>query len=189
MANATRILAFAGSSRRESLNKKFLATVVDAARVAGAELTVVDLGELNLPLYNGDLEAAHGLPENAKKLIALIHDHAGLLIASPEYNSMITPLLKNTLDWCTRGGKNPFTGKVAGVISASPGPFGGIRSLQITRQLLTNLGCLVIPATALLPAADKAFDADGHLTQPRAQESARTVATALVETTRKLQAP
>ena len=101
-AMPTRILAFAGSSRRESLNRGFLAFGVESARELGCEVTLLDLNEYVLPLYNGDLEDRDGLPENAAKLIGLIAGHDGLLIASPEYNSMITPLLKNTLDWVSR---------------------------------------------------------------------------------------
>ena len=114
-----RLLAFSGSARRDSLNKKLLANVVEATRAAGADVTVVDFREL--PLYDGDLEAAGGLPHNAKKLIELIKPHHGVLVASPEYNSMLTPLLKNAFDWCTRANENPLIGKTAAVVSASPG--------------------------------------------------------------------
>jgi NAD(P)H-dependent FMN reductase len=181
-----RILAFSGSARRASLNRKLLNVVVAAARESGGEVTVIDLNEYPLPLYHGDLEEAEGLPANAAKLIELIATHPGLLIASPEYNSMFTPLLKNTIDWCTRGDENPFTGRVAAVVSASPGMLGGVRSMTLVRQLLTHLGCHVIPAQCIVPHADKAFDPAGALISPRTQESARAVARALVETARKL---
>ncbi len=188
MATPPRILAFAGSARRESLNRKLLAVVAEDARKAGAEVTVLDLNEWALPLYHGDLEAEHGLPENARKLVDLIATHHGLLIASPEYNSMITPLLKNTIDWCTRADDDPFPGRVAAVVSASPGRFGGLRSMTLARQLLTHLGCHVIPEQCILPQADKAFDAEGRLTSERVQESAAKVANALVDVSRKLHA-
>src|SRR5580704_4820523 len=126
MATPVRILAFSASARLESLNRKFLNFAVQAAKDLGCEVTVADLNEYVLPLYHGDLEDMSGLPENAVKLIALITSHQGLLIASPEYNSMITPLLKNTIDWCTRADDNPFVDKVAAVISASPGAYGGV---------------------------------------------------------------
>ena len=186
MAASPRILAFCCSVRRESLNRKLLAVAVAAVREAGGEVTLIDLNDYVLPLYNGDLEAAEGLPANALKLIGLIQTHAALLIASPEYNSMITPLLKNTLDWCTRGDEEPFPGKVAAVVSASPGPFGGVRSQKLAQQLLLQLGCHVVPVQAILPRADKAFDADGALIDARAQKSVHALAAALVETTRKL---
>ena len=181
-----RILAFSGSARRESLNKQLLAATVQAVRAAGGEVTLVDLTDLPLPLYNGDLEDASGLPANAVKLVELITQHSALLIASPEYNSMFTPLLKNTIDWCTRGDDNPFAGKVAAVVSASPGALGGLRSLQLAQQLLLKLGCHLVPGQTMLPHADQAFDAGGRLTDARAQKSVQALATALVETTRRL---
>ena len=119
MAAPPRILAFAASARRESLNRRFLALAVVAVKEAGGEVTLLDLNDFAMPLYHGDLEDAQGLPENAVRLIGLIGKHHALLVASPEYNSMFTPLLKNTVDWCTRADDNPFEGKVAAVISAS----------------------------------------------------------------------
>ncbi len=186
MATSPRILAFAGSARRESLNRKFLAVAVQAAREGGAEVTLVDLNDYVLPLYHGDLEDQSGMPENVTKLVKLIAEHDALLIASPEYNSMITPLLKNTLDWCTRADDDPFPGKVAAVISASPGGFGAVRSLVMAQQLLLKLGCHVIPGQTALPQAGKAFDADGKLTDARALKSVQGLVTALIATTKKL---
>lgn len=186
MSTKPRILAFSGSARRESLNKKFLAAAADAARAAGAEVTVVDFRELPLPMYDGDLEDAEGMPANAQRFVQLITSHHGLLIASPEYNSQITPLLKNAIDWATRADENPLADKVAAVLSASPGMFGGIRSMTLARQLLTHLGSHVVPVQCILPQADKAFDAAGKLTNERAQESVRKLARALVEAARKL---
>jgi NAD(P)H-dependent FMN reductase len=186
MPNPIRILAFSGSARRESLNKKLLAVAVTEVRAAGGEVTLVDLTDLPMPLYNGDLEDASGLPENAVKLIELIKQHPALLIASPEYNSMYTPLLKNTIDWCTRGDDNPFTGKVAAVVSASPGQFGGVRSMTLARQLLLHLGCHVVPAQVFLPKAHEAFDDKGALKEPRNLKSVQALAAQLVQTATKL---
>jgi NAD(P)H-dependent FMN reductase len=186
MASSPRILAFSGSARRESLNKKLLACVVAETRAAGGEVTLVELKEFPLPLYEGDLEDAQGLPENARKLIRLITEHDGLLIASPEYNSMMTPLLKNTIDWCTRDEVNPFIGKVAAVVSASPGMLGGIRSMTLVRQLLAHLGCVVAPEQLFIPQADAAFDPAGKLIPERSQRGVMKLAAALVALTRKL---
>jgi chromate reductase, NAD(P)H dehydrogenase (quinone) len=186
MPDAPRILAFSGSARRESLNKKLLAAVVEAARSAGGNVTLVDLTDLPMPLYNGDLEDAEGLPANAKKMVELITQHDALLIASPEYNSQMTPLLKNTIDWCTRADENPLKGKVAAVVSASPGNFGGIRSMTLARQLLTHLGCHVVPAQCILPQADKAFDEKGALKDERSRKAAQAVAQELVTLAGKL---
>ncbi len=181
-----KILAFSGSARRESFNRKLLAAVVDRVRTAGGAVTIVDLRELALPIYDGDLEDAQGMPEGAKKLVSLITEHDGLLIASPEYNSQMAPLLKNAIDWCTRADENPLEGKVAAVVSASPGNFGGIRSMTLARQLLTHLGCHVIPVQCVLPQANNAFDANGVLTVERTQKAALTVANELVAVTARL---
>jgi len=181
-----RILAFSGSARRDSLNKKLLAVVVEAARAAGGEVALIDLNDFPLPLYHGDLEDEHGLPEPARQLVRLVTEHHALLIASPEYNSLITPLLKNTIDWCTRAEPNPFAGKVAAVVSASPGQYGGVRSAQLARHLLTHLGCHVVPAQCSVPRADEAFDAQGALTDTRARKAAERVAAELVRTTLRL---
>lgn len=186
MPNSPRILAFSGSARRESLNKKLLAAAVAAVRAEGVEVTVVDFRELPIPLYDGDLEDADGIPANAKKLIEMIAQHPALLIASPEYNSQMTPLLKNAIDWCTRADENPLEGKVAAIVSASPGNFGGIRSQTLARQLLTHLGCHVVPKQCVLPQAHKAFDEQGALKDERAQKSVEALAAELVRVVRKL---
>jgi NAD(P)H-dependent FMN reductase len=157
-----------------------------AARAAGADVTLIDLNDHVLPLYHGDLEDAQGLPPAAAALVALIQSHHGLLVASPEYNGNVTPLLKNTIDWCTRADANPFAGKVAAVVSASPGPFGGAKSLQQAQQLLFKLGCHVVPGGTTLAQADKAFDAEGRLTDARALKSLKALAASLVELTRKI---
>lgn len=185
---APKILAFAGSARRGSLNRKFLTVAVAAVRDAGGEVALLDLNEVPLPIYHGDLEDESGLPENARKIIAHITAHDGLLVASPEYNSMITPLLKNTIDWCTRDEINPFDGKVAAVISASPGGYGGVRSLQMTQQLLLKLGCHVVPGQCALPHADQAFGPDGQLLDARTAKSVKAVASALIATVQSLRA-
>ena len=174
-----RILAFSASTRAQSLNRRFLDHAVSAVRGAGCEVTVADLLEFGMPLYNGDLEDRSGLPDAARRLIAEISAHDGLLIASPEYNSAVTPLLKNTIDWCTRGDGNPFEAKAAAVISASPGPFGGVRSLVMAQNLLLKLGCLVVPGQCALVHADKAFDAEGKLTDARAQKAVQALAAKL----------
>ena len=149
-------------------------------------MTVFDLNTSPFPLYHGDLEDAVGLPANVKILVDLIASHDGLVVASPEYNSMPTPLLKNTIDWCTRADENPFAGQIAAIVSASPGAFGGLRSQTHVRSLLMHLGCHVVPAQCILPHADKAFAADGTLVSPKMQDTVRKVAAALIETARKI---
>lgn len=155
-----KILAFAGSTRNDSLNRKVLDHAVRGAREAGAEVTLIDLKDYSLPLYNGDLEESHGLPEAAVRLKGLFKSHHGLLLACPEYNSSITPLLKNTLDWVSRqhgeeSGLVPYQGKLAALVSASEGHLGGLRSLRHVREILTALQMLVIPKQMALARADK----------------------------------
>jgi NAD(P)H-dependent FMN reductase len=155
-----KILAFAGSTRTGSFNRQALDYAVRGARNAGAEVTLIDLMDFTLPLYNGDLEKSHGLPEAAVRLKALFKTHHGLLLACPEYNSSITPLLKNTMDWVSRphgeeSGLVPYQGKMAALVSASEGHLGGLRSLRHVREILTALQVLVIPKQMALAHADK----------------------------------
>lgn len=164
----SKILAFAGSTRRDSWNKKLILNAVASAKKAGAEVTLIDLADYVLPLYNGDLEAAEGVPENALKLKALFKAHDALMIAAPEYNSSVTPLLKNMIDWISRewqgeSGEVPFKGKVAALLAASPGQFGGMRMLPHLRQILNTLGVLVLPGQLSVARAAEAFGADGTL--------------------------
>lgn len=163
-----RVLVFAGSARRESLNKKLSQVAARQAEKAGLAVTWIDLRDYPLPLYDGDLEAEQGIPDNARKLRDLFLSHQGLIVASPEYNSFITPLLKNTLDWISRrdgsiDGLTAFRNKVGLVLSASPGAFGGMRSLALIRQLLSHLGVTVLPEQLALPRAHEAFADDGSL--------------------------
>ena len=122
----SKILAFSGSIRRDAWNRKLIQAAVDAARAADGDVTLIDLADYPLPLYNGDLEDRDGLPDNALRLKALFKQHDALLIASPEYNSSIPPLLKNTIDWVSRewqgeSGLVPYQNKVAAIMAASPG--------------------------------------------------------------------
>ena len=167
-----KILAFAGSARRDSWNKKLVRVAADAASKGGSEVTLIDLADYRLPLYDADLEQAEGLPDNAIRLKTLFKAHDALLIAAPEYNSSITPLLKNTLDWVSRewqgeSGLAPYQNKVAAIIAASPGQFGGMRMLPHLRQILNTLGVLVLPGQVSLPSAHLAFDSDARLIAPQ----------------------
>lgn len=155
-----KILAFAGSTRNGSFNRQVLDHAVQGAREAGAEVTLIDLKDYSLPLYNADLELSHSLPEAAVRLKDLFKSHDGLLIACPEYNSSITPLLKNTLDWVSRpqgeeSGLAPYQGKLAALVAASEGHLGGLRGLRHVREVLTALQVLVIPKQMALAHADK----------------------------------
>ena len=162
------ILAFAGSTRTDSFNKKLVKIAAEGARDAGADVTVIDLRDFAMPLYDGDLEQKEGLPSNARKLKDLMLSHKGFLIASPEYNSSISGVLKNTIDWASRQseGEQPlacFQGKVAGIMSASPGGLGGLRGLVHVRSILGNIGIIVTPNQIAIAKAHESFDADGTL--------------------------
>lgn len=188
-----KILAFAGSARKDSFNKKALNIAAAAAREAGAEVKVIDLKDYPLPLFDQDLEAEKGAPENSLKLKKLFKKHSGLLIASPEYNSSITPLLKNTIDWVSRqaGDEKPlecFTGKTAAILSASPGGLGGLRGLVHLRSILGNIQVLVIPEQAALSQASLAFDEQGALKDPKNHASVSKIGTSLAQILIKLKA-
>lgn len=189
----SRLLAFAGSLRRESFNRRLLSTLVEGARAAGAEVTVADLREWPMPLYDGDLEAAQGLPDTVVRFKALLREHDGLLLACPEYNGSITPLLKNTLDWCSRrqGDETPlasFRGKVAGLVSASPGALGGVRGLAVVRALLGGMGMHLLPDQVAVGQAGSAFDAEGRLVDPKRRAAVEAVGAAAADLARRLRA-
>ena len=171
------ILVFAGSIRRESLNRKLAREAARAVEASGGQATLLELADFPLSLYDGDLEAESGPPENAFRLQEIIGAHAGLIVVSPEYNHSIPALLKNTLDWVSRTprvkGANPFADKVAGLMAASPGALGGLQGLDTVQRVLATLGCLVLPKVVAVPKADQAFDAAGRLADPA---SARRVA-------------
>ena len=170
-----RILAFSGSCRIGSHNQKLVQIAADGARKAGAEVTVICLGDYELPLFNEDLEKA-GEPENARKLKLIFAEHDGLLISCPEYNSSITPLLKNTIDWVSRPteGEPPlfaYARKVAGLMAASPGALGGLRGLVHVRAILGNIGVTVVPQQLAISRAFEAFGENGSLTDEKQQNT------------------
>ncbi len=186
-----RILAFAGSLRRDSFNKKLVKVAAQGARAAGADVTEIDLKDYPLPLYDGDLEAAEGLPENAKKLKALFLDHKGLLISCPEYNSSITAVLKNVIDWVSRPAPGEaslaaFTGKVVSLMAASPGALGGLRGLVHVRSILGNIQCIVLPDQVAVSKANEAFDESGKLKDAKQQASIEKLGANVAGTVAKL---
>ena len=195
---SARILVFAGSARRESLNKKLARVAAGFARAAGGEVTFLDLDDYPMPVYHGDLEAAEGMPANGVKLREVFIAHDGLIIVSPENNQSMSSLLKNTIDWLSRGigdgkgaasGLAPFRNKVAALMGASPGPFGAVRHLPHLRQSLAGLGVTVLGNQFALARADEAFDEAGALRDERAVKSAQSLAASLVEATAKLRIP
>lgn len=191
MIRKPKILAFAGSTRKDSFNKKLVKIAADGARQAGAEVTFLDLRDFPLPLYDGDLEEENGIPENAVRLKEIMKTHQGLLISAPEYNGSITAVLKNTIDWASRPmeGEKPmeaFAGKTAALMSASPGGFGGLRGLVHVRAILGNLGILVLPDQIAVSRAHEAFAEDGSLKDEKLDGSVRNLGRKLTDTLVKL---
>lgn len=164
--NNARILAFAGSTRLQSFNKKLAAAAAKGAKDAGAQVTLIDLSDYPLPLFDQDLEAAEGLPENARALRELFLSHNAILIACPEYNGSLTGVLKNTIDWVSRRqeGEPPmacFKDKVALLLATSPGALGGIRALRHLQTILMGMQVIVLPEQKAIPKAAEVFGADG----------------------------
>src|SRR5689334_5750994 len=189
----SKILAFAGSMRSGSFNKMLVKIGVEGARAAGAEVTLVDLKDFPMPVYDGDLEAASGIPEHGKRLKKLFLEHEGLMISTPEYNSSVPGTLKNVLDWVSRSepGEHPlaaYTGKTAVVMSASPGGLGGVRSLNELRRILVNIKVLVLPDSVSVSKAGEAFNPDGSLKDAKQAASVQKLGKTLAETIAKLRA-
>jgi NAD(P)H-dependent FMN reductase len=172
-----RLLFFAGSTREGSYNKKLARLAQHIATANGIEGVFVDLRDYPMPLYQGDLEANEGPPLKAAEFKALLTEYQGVFIASPEYNSSITPLLKNTIDWVTRvrakgeTGLEVYKSRVFAISGASPGYYGAMRSLLTLRQILViGVGATVIPQQLALPRANDAFEEDGSL-KDKAQQN------------------
>ncbi len=170
-----RLLFLAGSTRHGSYNQLLAKAAMTIAIKYGAEVEWINLSDYTMPLFNEDLEAAEGLPETAKQLKQKFISADGFFIVSPEYNSSIPPVLKNSLDWISR--QDPFAeqpeprlaafaDKAAAIASASPGALGGIRVLVPLRLLLANLGVNVVGQQLALPTANQAFDSDNQLISP-----------------------
>ncbi len=165
-----KILVFAGSIRKDSLHRKLARVAAQTLAAKGLDVTLADLRDYPMPMYDGDLEA-EGMPGPARAFRELLRAHDVFVIASPEYNGSFSGLLKNAIDWASRGinGERPgavFRGKRAALLSASPGPNGGRRGLRHTRELLEMLGVQVMPVEVSLASAASAFDAQGSLARP-----------------------
>ncbi len=186
----TKILVFAGSTRNDSLHRKLAIEAAAELRRVGAEVTVADLRDYPMPLYDGDLEAATGIPAGAKAFKELVRGQDGLAIASPEYNGSFPALLKNAIDWISRpeAGEPPlaaFRGKSAALLAGSPGPGGGQRGLRHLRELLEMIGVNVAPSQVTVARAMEAFDAEGRLARREDEEAVERVIGELVEAVRE----
>ncbi len=191
MSDRAKILALAGSTREGSYNRRLLAAAVRGAADAGAAVTLIDLRDYPLPLYDADLESREGLPAAAQALKDLLLEHQGLLIAAPEYNGSISGVLKNALDWASRpaergSGLEGFRGKVVALLSASTGRWGGARGLAHVRDILGIIGCLVLADQITISFAGKSFTEAGELADPKERERAEALGAALARTIARL---
>lgn len=187
-----RILVFAGSTRSGAYSGK----VADCAQLElalqGADVTRISLADYPLPLMNEDLEREDGIPENAVKLARLFVSHDALLICTPEYNSSLPPLLKNTIDWVSRVSKDggrplrPYAGKVVGLCSSSNGHFAGARCIIHLRAILSHIGMEVISPQVSVPNAGDAFDENGAFREERLRKGMERLCRTLIEHARLL---
>jgi len=182
-----KILVFAGSVRSGAYSGKTADLAQKELALQGAEVTRISLADYPLPFMDQDLEAEKGVPENAVKLARLFVAHDGILIATPEYNGSLPPLLKNAIDWISRvrgdGGAplRPLPGKVVAICSSSNGHFAGIRSASHLRQILSHIQMEVISPQLSVPNAGEAFDEDGAFIPERLRKSMHNVCAALIE--------
>ena len=188
----TKILAFSGSMRANSLNTRLVKIAAHGAREHSADVTLLELRDYPMPVYDGDLEAREGLPENAKRLKQIFGDHDGLLISSPENNSSFSAALKNAIDWVSRKASpdepslRDLRGKVAAIMSASPGALGGFRGLYPLRDLLTQINITVIPDQRAISGANDAFNEDGSLKNEKDHDAILAIGRRLAEVAAKL---
>jgi chromate reductase len=186
-----KIIAFAGSTRADSFNKKLVKIASTGATEAGADVTIIDLRDFQMPIYDADLEHREGLPSNARNLKDLMLAHQGFLISSPEYNSSISAVFKNTIDWTSRQseGEIPlacFKNKVAGIMSASPGMLGGLRGLVHVRSILGNIGVIVMPDQIAIAKAHEVFNEDGTLKDKKQEDQVKKIGASVTKILLKL---
>jgi chromate reductase, NAD(P)H dehydrogenase (quinone) len=187
MSDKPRILAFAGSLRKDSYNKKLVKIAIKGAEEAGAQVTYIDLKDYPLPIYDQEIEDSQGLPANALKLKQLMESHDGFLISCPEYNSSMSAVFKNTIDWVSRQAKPDevylcaFIDKVVTLMSASPGALGGMRCLVHVRSMFSNINSIVLPQQKSIHNAGKAFKEDGSLVDAKQEEEVKNLGRGLAK--------
>ena len=180
-----KILVFGGSIRTGSFSAKLAALAAKELAVLGAEVTLISLADYPMPIYDADLEAGEGIPENARKLARLLAGSQGAFIATPEYNHSLPPLLKNAIDWSSRPklrSELKLRGRVFGVGSSSPGMIGGARALiELRKVIVTAYGGIVIPEQVSISQAKTAFDDSGYLVAEPPAELLRSLCQTLAE--------
>jgi NAD(P)H-dependent FMN reductase len=183
---AKKLLFLSGSIRNNSYNTLLNRLAAKIAQQQGAHVKVIDLIDYPMPLFNQDLEAEQGAPETVLKLKKKFKSADGFFIAAPEYNSSITPLLKNTLDWVSRKTEEDepplacFAGKAAAICAASPGGFGGLRGLDTLRLILAHIGVNVVGKQLAVAAAHQAFNEQDELNSEHHQQTLETVVKTLI---------
>lgn len=194
MVYRPRILAFAGSLRKDSYNKKLVKIAAQGAKEAGAIVTYIDLKDYPLPIYDQEIEDSQGLPENAHRLKELMFQNDGFLLSCPEYNSSVSGVFKNVIDWTSRKA-NPeevylscFIDKTICLMSASPGQLGGLRGLVHVRALLSNIYSIVLPKQKSISQAHTAFNLDGSLKDSDQQKEVLELGKQLAEFLNKYRA-
>ncbi|MDI4237783.1 NAD(P)H-dependent oxidoreductase [Bradyrhizobium sp. 31Argb] len=190
--SALKILVIPGSLRSGSLNAKLAAVAAHELAQAGAEVSRISLADFPLPIYDGDLQAKSGVPKNAINLKRMIGAHHGVLIVTPEYNSSVPPLVKNTIDWVSRV-QDPhevrgqvFRDRVFAIAAASGGRLGGSRALAALRLILSACQATVIPNQLALSFAEHAYDDMDHLRHPADIEAMQAMARQLIDLSQRM---
>lgn len=181
-----KIVVMAGSLRQGAYSKQLARACAASLAAHGVEVELLDMRDFPLPVYDGDLEEAEGLPAGAQALKARFAAADGFWFCSPEYNHGIPGAFKNLLDWASRGDEDVFAGKVAAVCGSSPGGVGGMRMVPQLRQVLIGLGLWLTPSVVTVAKAHEAFDADGKLTSAFHQKQVDGLARELAEATKRL---
>ena len=185
--SALKILVIPGSLRTGSLNARLAAAAAHELALAGVEVTRISLSDFPLPIYDGDLQAKSGVPKNAVNLKRMIGAHHGVLIVTPEYNSSVPALVKNTIDWVSRvqdAGESRgevFRERAFAIAAASGGRLGGTRALAALRLILSACHASVIPNQLSLAFADHAYDEMDHLKQPADIEAMQAMVRQLID--------
>ncbi len=191
MVDKPRILAFASSLRQHSFNKRVLKVAVNGAEKAGAEVTYIDLNDFPMPIYNADDQEKNGFSKQTLRLQELLSRHDGFLIATPSYNGSLPAVLKNVIDWTSRPNEmyqkaDIYPGKVAAIMSASPGSLGGVRALAHLRDVLTSVKVHVLPSEVAVPFVGDKFDGNGaEMVDDQMKKSLENLGTSVVEMLRK----
>jgi len=189
---ALKILVIPGSLRTGSFNAKLAAVAAHHLVQAGAEVTRLSLADFPLPIYDGDLQTKSGVPKNAIDLKRMIGAHHGVLIVTPEYNSSVPPLVKNTIDWISRvqdaheARGQVFRGRAFAIAAASNSRLGGSRAIAALRLILSACQALVIPNQLAVAFAEEAYDDMDHLKNPSDIEALGAVVRQLIDVSQRL---